>query len=92
MLGNYSFQIKALDPINNTVKEGFRFAKPIKLTMFYDVDNLVKANKKHVNNEVTEKDIDPVLFLWDPKNETWWKLLNYTYTFVAYFVSWMKQT
>lgn len=71
MLGNYSFQIKALDPINNTVKEGFRFSKPIKLTMFYDVDNLVKANKKHVNNEVTEKDIDPVLFLWDPKNETW---------------------
>ncbi|XP_022799532.1 uncharacterized protein LOC111337483 [Stylophora pistillata] len=71
MLGNYSFQIKALDPINNTVQEGYRFAKPIKLAMFYDVDNLVKANKKHVNNELTEKDIDPVLFLWDPKNETW---------------------
>ncbi|KAL9987460.1 hypothetical protein ACROYT_G001773 [Oculina patagonica] len=71
MLGNYSFQIKALDPKNNTVQEGFQFAKPIKLSMFYDVNNLVKANKEHVNNEVTEEDIDPVLYLWDPKNETW---------------------
>ena len=71
MLGNYSFVIKALDPVNNTVREGFEFAKPIKIAMFYDVDNLVKANKKHVNNEVTKEDIDPVLYLWDPKNETW---------------------
>ncbi|KAL9987450.1 hypothetical protein ACROYT_G001763 [Oculina patagonica] len=71
MLGNYSFQIKALDPESDTVQEGFKFAKPIKLAMFYDVDNLVKANKEHVNNEVTKEDIDPVLYLWDPKNETW---------------------
>ena len=71
MLGNYSFQIKALDPLNDTVQEGFKFAKPIKLSMFYDVDNLVKANKEHVNNELTKDDIDPVLYLWDPKNETW---------------------
>lgn len=71
MLGNYSFQIKALDPVNGTVKEGFRFAKPIKLSMFYDVGNLVKANDKHVNNELTEEDVDPILFLWDPGNETW---------------------
>ena len=40
--------------------------------MFYDVDNLVKANKKVVSNEVEEEDIDPVLYLWDPKNESWW--------------------
>ena len=71
MLGNYSFVIKALDPVNNTVQEGFKFAKPITIAMFYDVDNLVKANKEHVNNEVTKEDIDPVLYLWDPKNETW---------------------
>ena len=71
MLGNYSFVIKALDPKNNTVKEGFKFAEPITITMFYDVDNLVKANNKHVNNELTKEDIDPVLYLWDPKNETW---------------------
>ncbi|KAL9987468.1 hypothetical protein ACROYT_G001781 [Oculina patagonica] len=71
MLGNYSFQIKALDPKNDTVQEGFQFVKPIKLSMFYDVDNLVKANKKHVNNEVTKEDIDPVLYLWDPENKTW---------------------
>ena len=71
MLGNYSFQIKALDPLSDTVQEGFKFAKPIKLSMFYDVDNLVKANREHVNNEVTNEDIDPVLYLWDPKNQTW---------------------
>ena len=71
MLGNYSFVIKALDPKNNTVKEGFKFAEPITIAMFYDVDNLVKANRKHVNNELTKEDIDPVLYLWDPQNETW---------------------
>ena len=71
MLGNYSFMIKALDPVNNTIQEGYQFAKPITLSMFYDVDNLVKANKKHVNKEVTKEDIDPVLYLWDPENKTW---------------------
>ena len=39
--------------------------------MFYDVDNLVKANKKVVNKEVTSNDVDPVLLLWDKKNQTW---------------------
>ena len=39
--------------------------------MFYDVDNLVKANKKVVSDEVEKEDIDPVLYLWDPKNESW---------------------
>ena len=71
MLGNYSFVIKALDPQDNTVKEGFKFSKPITIAMFYDVDNLVKANSKHVNNEVTKEDIDPVLYLWDSKNDSW---------------------
>ena len=72
MLGNYSFQIKALDPVNNTVQEGYKFVKPIKISMFYDVGNLVKANRKHVNNELTKEDVDPVLYLWDPENETWY--------------------
>ena len=54
MLGNYSFQIKALDPVNNTVQEGYQFVKPIKIAMFYDVGNLVQANEKHVNNELTK--------------------------------------
>ena len=71
MLGNYSFQIKALDPLNNTVQEGYRFVRPIKINMFYDVSNLVKANEKHVNNELTKEDVDPVLYLWDPDNKTW---------------------
>jgi hypothetical protein len=39
--------------------------------MFYDVDNLVKANKRVVNNEVKKDDIDPVLYLWDIENNTW---------------------
>jgi len=72
MLGNYSFVIKALDPVNGTVQEGFKFVKPITIAMFYDVDKLVKANKKHVNNEVSKEDIDPVLYLWDLENETWY--------------------
>ena len=71
MLGNYSFQIKALDPVNNTVQEGYQFVKPIKIAMFYDVGNLVQANQKHVNNELTKEDVDPVLYLWDSENETW---------------------
>ena len=71
MFGNYSFVIKALDPVNNTVQEGYEFVKPIKISMFYDVNKLVKANKKYVNNEVTKEDVDPVLYLWDPENEGW---------------------
>ena len=39
--------------------------------MFYEVDKLVKANKKHVNDEETKEDIDPVLYLWNPINKTW---------------------
>ena len=72
MFGNYSFVIKALDPVNNTVQEGYEFVTPIKISMFYDVNKLVKANKKYVNNEVTKEDVDPVLYLWDPENEGWY--------------------
>lgn len=71
LLGNYSFQIKALDPLTNTVQEGYRFDKPIKVDMFYDVANLVRANEKYVNKELTEEDVEPVLYLWDPDNHTW---------------------
>ena len=71
MFGNYSFVIKALDPVNNTVQEGYEFVTPIKISVFYDVNKLVKANKKYVNNEVTKEDVDPVLYLWDPENEGW---------------------
>ena len=66
MLGNYSFVIKALDPVNGTVQEGFKFVKPITTAMFYDVDHLVKANKKYVNNELTIEVIDPVLYRTKP--------------------------
>ena len=75
MLGNYSFQIKAFDPTNNTIQEGYKFAKPIKISMFYDVDNLVNANKRVVNKDVKKDDIDPVLYLWDLKNKTWYVIV-----------------
>lgn len=71
LLGNYSFMIKALNPLKKTVTKGYRFVKPIKISMFYDVANLVKANGKHVNNDLTMEDVDPVLYLWDPDNQTW---------------------
>ena len=73
MLGNYSFQIKALDPVNNTLKEGYRFAKPVVINMFYDVDRLVESNPEVVSNEVNTDEVDPILFLWDPKNGTWYE-------------------
>ncbi|EDO42273.1 predicted protein [Nematostella vectensis] len=71
MIGNYSFQIKALSPQNNTPEEGYKFAKPIKISMFYDVDKLVNANRRVTNKEVTKYDIDPVLYLWNKNNNTW---------------------
>ena len=71
LLGNYTFLIKALNPLDNKVEEGYKFVKPIKISMFYDVGNLVKANGKHVNNDLTKEDVDPVLYLWDPHNQTW---------------------
>jgi hypothetical protein len=45
--------------------------KPITISLFYDVDQMLKKNRKTVNNEVTKEDIDPVLLLWDTKNQTW---------------------
>ena len=71
LLGNYTFLIKALNPLDNKVEEGYKFVKPIKISMFYDVGNLIKANGKHVNNDLTKEDVDPALYLWDPDNQTW---------------------
>ena len=71
-LGNYSFQIKAYEPENNTLQSEYRFKKPITITLVYDVDQMLKPNKKVVSDEVTSKDIDPVLLLWDEKNQTWY--------------------
>ena len=70
-LGNYSFQIKAYEPENNTLQSEYHFKKPITISLFYDVDQMLKGNKKTVSNEVTNEDIDPVLLLWDTKNQTW---------------------
>ena len=33
---------------------------------------MLRMNKKVVSDEVTNEDIDPVLLLWDEKNETWY--------------------
>ena len=40
--------------------------------MVYDVEQMLKMNKKLVTDEVTQEDIDPVLLLWDTKNQTWY--------------------
>ena len=70
MLGNYSFQINAIDPNNGSVIEGYQFAKPVIVTMFYDVDKLVQANKKVVSG-ITQQDVRPVLLLWDVRSQSW---------------------
>lgn len=41
--------------------------------MVYDVDQMLKKNRKVVTDEVTSKDIDPVLLLWDKENQTWYE-------------------
>jgi hypothetical protein len=33
---------------------------------------MLKLNRKVVSDEVTNEDIDPVLLLWDTKNQTWY--------------------
>ena len=71
-LGDYSFQIKAYEPENNTLQSNYRFKKPITITLVYDVDQMLKQNKKVVSDDVTNEDIDPVLLLWDEKNQTWY--------------------
>ena len=64
--------MKAYEATNNTLQSKYHFKKPITITLFYDVDQMLKGNKKVVSDEVTNKDIDPVLLLWDTKNKTWW--------------------
>ena len=70
-LGDYSFQIKAYETENNTLQSNYRFKKPITITLVYDVDQMLKQNQKVVSDDVTNEDIDPVLLLWDEKNQTW---------------------
>jgi hypothetical protein len=71
-LGDYSFQIKAYEPENNTLQSHYHFKKPITITLVYDVEQMLKLNKRVVSNEVTNEDMDPVLLLWDAKNKTWY--------------------
>jgi hypothetical protein len=71
-LGDYSFQIKAYEAENNTLQSKYHFKKPITITLVYDVEQMLRMNKKVVSDEVTNEDIDPVLLLWDEKNETWY--------------------
>ena len=74
-LGDFSFQIKAYEPTNNTLQSKYRFKKPITITMVYDVDQMLKQNKKVVSDDVTKEDIEPVLLLWDAKNRSWYLIL-----------------
>ncbi|XP_028399178.1 uncharacterized protein LOC114522645 isoform X2 [Dendronephthya gigantea] len=92
-LGNYSFQIKAYEPENNTLEEEYRFKKPITISLFYDVDQMLKQNKKTVSSEVNNNDIDPVLLLWHTKNQTWFdaaKTCPEPWTFVDHAAKLLK--
>lgn len=77
-LGNYSFEINAYEPENNTLQSEYRFKKPITITLVYDVEQMLKLNERVVSDEVTKEDIDPVLLLWDKKNQTWYLYRNIT--------------
>ena len=74
-LGNYSFEITAYDPTNNTLRSGYRFEKPVIVILYYDVEEMLKSNAKVVSTEVTKQDINPVLLLWDTQNQTWYDLV-----------------
>ena len=71
MLGNYSFQIKAVDTDNGSIIEGYQFAKPVVITMFFDVDKLVQSNKKVVSG-ISQQDVRPVLLLWNVHKKSWY--------------------
>ena len=70
-MGNYSFQIKAYDTVNNSLQSNYQFKKPVTISLFYDVEEMLKKNKKLVSDEVTKDDIDPVLLLWDVEKKIW---------------------
>ena len=70
-MGNYSFQIKAYDTVNNSLKSKYRFKKPVTISISYDVEQMFKKYKKVLSNEVTSDDIDPVLLLWDLEKKIW---------------------
>ena len=58
--------------MNESMGTGFMFSKPVILTIFYDVEELLATNSKTVNKDVTKEDIDPVILLWDTKNKSWY--------------------
>lgn len=63
-----------MEVVNVSSKTSFTFSKPIILTVFYDVEELLIENSKTVSKDVTKEDIDPVIWLWDTKNKTWYDI------------------
>ena len=84
-MGDYSFQIKSYNTENKTLISKYRFNKPITITLVYDVDQMLKLNKKVVSDEVAEDDIDPVLLLWDTNNQTWYDVRKYGITYLVWY-------
>ena len=37
---------------------------------------MLKGNNEVVSNEVAKQDIDPILLLWDSKNQTWYAVFK----------------
>ena len=53
---------------------------------------MLRGNKKVVSDEVTKEDIDPVLLLWDAKNQTWYVNAKFLYhSFCNLFVDFPLQ-
>ena len=63
-----------MELVNVSSQTSFIFSKPVILTVFYDVDELLVGNSKTVSKDVTKEDIDPVIWLWDTKNKTWYNI------------------
>ena len=62
MAGDYTFAIKAKDD-SGAIMEGFRFAKPMTVTMFFEVPSSVPADQADA--------YVPKMNLWDTATSSW---------------------
>lgn len=71
--GNYSFTIKVKDH-NGSVVDGYRFAKPVLLSMFYDVSGLADR----VSGGVTQDDdsFTPKMTFFNTRTQRWENVVN----------------
>lgn len=67
--GNYSFTIKAVDS-NGTTQEGYKFAKPVVITLYFDVGGLADR-KAGQSSGGGASDWSPQLNFWDTGTQQW---------------------